>query len=396
MSKLNYRFEDGVLTIFFAGRIDAAVAPQIEDEATEILANEPHDNIVLDCTELSFLSSAGLRIVLRLAKKAKALKIVNVSPTVYEVLEMTGFTEMFEVSKALRRVSVEGCPVIGQGANGVVYRIDAETICKVYRHADNLPDINRERELSRTAFVAGIPTAIPYDVVRVGEGYGSIFELLDASSMAEMLISGERSIEEVAAQSAELLLQMAETEVDHANIPAIKDEGIEWVDSLEPELDAASFAKLRTLVSEIPDAPTMVHGDFHIKNIMVQNGEPLLIDMDTLSHGDPVFDLAATYNAYVGFGAVTPEKIDNFLGISHEESAHLWDLILHAYYQGADEETIRSMERRIRLVSSARLMSWPIRNADRLEPEAARKDIETYRALILEDLPHVDSLSARA
>ena len=45
----------------------------------------------------------------------------------------------------------------------------------------------------------------------------------------------------------------------------------------------------------------MLHGDYHIKNVMMQDGEVLLIDMDTLCQGHPVFELASMYNAYVGF-----------------------------------------------------------------------------------------------
>ena len=68
---------------------------------------------------------------------------------------------MTEVRKAYRVISVEGCELLGQGANGRVYRIDPDTIVKIYLNPDSLPEIQRERELARLAFVAGVPTAIP-------------------------------------------------------------------------------------------------------------------------------------------------------------------------------------------------------------------------------------------
>jgi hypothetical protein len=75
---------------------------------------------------------------------------------------MTGFTDMFDVSKAYRRVSIDGCAVVGRGAKGAVYRLGPETIVKVIydTDGDTLEDIKRERVLARTTFVAGIPTAI--------------------------------------------------------------------------------------------------------------------------------------------------------------------------------------------------------------------------------------------
>ena len=63
--------------------------------------------------------------------------------------------------------------------------MDEETIVKEFHNADALENINRERELARTAFVLGIPTAISYDVVRLENGgYGAVYELLNAKSYA--------------------------------------------------------------------------------------------------------------------------------------------------------------------------------------------------------------------
>ena len=134
------------------------------------------------------------RIILRLKKNNASLKIINVSSDVYEIFEMTGFSEIMPIEKAYREFSVEGCEIIGQGANGKVYRIDPETIIKVYNNPDSLPDIKRERELARKAFVLGIPTAIPYDVVKVGDGYGSVFELLNAKSFAKQTGADEEKL----------------------------------------------------------------------------------------------------------------------------------------------------------------------------------------------------------
>lgn len=142
---------------------------------------------MIDAKNLEYISSAGLRILLRLRKEDPNLAIVDVSSEVYDILDMTGFTEMMTVKKAYRRLSADGCEMIGKGANGAVYRYDEETIIKVYFNPDALPEIQRERELARKALVLGINTAIPYDIVRIGEGYGTVMELLAASSLSKMI-----------------------------------------------------------------------------------------------------------------------------------------------------------------------------------------------------------------
>lgn len=393
MINASYKRDGQTLTIEFSGRIDASLATDVEKAIMEVLEKEPFEKIILNCERLVYLSSAGIRVVLRLAKKTPAFQMIDVSSDVYSVLDMTGLTEMIPITKAYRHVSIIGCPIIGQGANGVVYRIDPETIVKVHRHPDTLPTINRERELSRAAFVAGIPTAIPYDVVVVDDGrFGTVFELLNAISMADLLIRGEYTVEDVARESVELLKQMADTEVDPNVMSSIRDDALTWIEDVRGILSDEQVEKLQKMISAIPDTNRMVHGDFHIKNVMVQDGEPLLIDLDTLSHGNPVFDLATTYSAYVGYGAARPSKIDNFLGVSHTVTAQLWDLILHGYFADLDEEQIRKEEDKIRLVSALRLMGQPRRHGKENTPEG-QETIATYKKIIDELLPHVDELA---
>ncbi len=73
--------------------------------------------LVLDASELDYISSAGLRVLLHIQKTVPDMCITGVNPPIYEILEMTGFTEIMRVEKAYRIVSVEGCEEIGHGAS---------------------------------------------------------------------------------------------------------------------------------------------------------------------------------------------------------------------------------------------------------------------------------------
>ena len=163
------------MNIKLTGRIDSNNAAQIEKEIYGQLPEGENIPIVLDMENLEYISSAGLRVILRIKKTYPDLKITGVNSEVYEILDMTGFTEMMTVEKAYRVVSVEGCEEIGRGANGTIYRIDQDNVVKVYNNADALSDIQHEREVAKLALILGIPTAISYDVVKVGESYGSSF-----------------------------------------------------------------------------------------------------------------------------------------------------------------------------------------------------------------------------
>ena len=390
---MNFRLENEALVIELAGTVDSANAPEVEREIQNIVKDHPMETVILDFGELQYISSAGLRIILRLRKEVKDTRITNVSPDVYEILEMTGFTDMMQVQKAYRVISVEGCEVIGQGANGRVYRIDRDTIVKVYLNPDALPEIQRERELARTAFVLGVPTAIPYDVVRIeGGGFGSVFELLNATSYAKLLIRGERSAEELAKMSVDLLKIIHGTTVKPGSMPDMRAVALDWASFLKDYLPEDQFEKLYQLVEAVPEDMHMMHGDYHIKNIMLQNGESLLIDMDTLCHGHPIFELASMYNAYVGFSAVDHNAVVDFLGISWETATAFWRRSLELYLGTEDEEHIREVEDKARIVGHMRLLRRYIRR-NGLNTDEGRAMIGKCRSVLAELLPKVESLT---
>ncbi|MBR3640556.1 MAG: anti-sigma factor antagonist [Oscillibacter sp.] len=393
MTYIGCKEADGTLTLALRGHIDSANAPAVEEEVNAALQGSAAEHVVIDAEDLNYISSAGLRIVLRIRKTHADLKVINVSSEVYDIFDMTGFTEMLDVQKGYRKLSVEGCEVIGQGANGKVYRIDPDTIVKVYLNPDALPEIHRERELARTAFVLGVPTAIPYDVVRIeGGGYGSVFELLNATSFAKLLIRGEKSVDEVAKMSVELLKLIHATEVKPDSMPDMKTVALDWADFLKDYLPAEQAEKLRALIAAVPEDHHMMHGDYHIKNVMLQNGESLLIDMDTLCYGHPVFELASMYNAYCGYTELDHSVSQTFLGIPYETAVEFWNKSLRLYLGTEDEARVREVEEKAQIVGYARIMRRRIRRGG-MNDEAGRREIENCKAHLADLLPKIDTLT---
>ena len=141
--------ENNTLTIYLEGRIDTNNAAEVENEIMEAVGANDDGNLAIDAEHLEYISSAGLRVLMKLRKSAgKSLPIINVSSEVYEILNVTGFTELLEVKKALRSINVEGLEEIGRGATSQVYRIDRETVLKVFKPNTSLEIINQENEAS--------------------------------------------------------------------------------------------------------------------------------------------------------------------------------------------------------------------------------------------------------
>ncbi|MBR3227920.1 MAG: anti-sigma factor antagonist [Erysipelotrichaceae bacterium] len=391
MELINVNKNDDTLIIGLLGHVDSNNSEQIEKEINEARSGYEGKKIVIDADELKYISSSGLRILLRLRKEYPDLKLINVNSEVYEIFSITGFTEMMSIEKAYRKMSVDGCEVIGQGANGIVYRIDADTIVKVYRDPNALPEIRRERELARTALILGIPTAIPYDVVKVGDNYGSVFELLNAKSFAKLLVEDPTKLDDIVRMSVDLLKKIHSTVVENGDMPKMKDVAVGWVEFLEQYLPEDTYAKLYRMINEVPDDDHMLHGDYHLKNVMLQNDEVLLIDMDTLSVGHPLFEFAAIFNAYQGYSDLDHENIKGFLGIDYETGAKIWKEFLDLYFEGKSEEEKNEIADKARLVGFARNMRRIIRR-NGFDTEKGRNEIENCKQHVIELTKKLDSL----
>ena len=387
---ITYRIDKDILYIAIEGRVDASNATLAEEQIFNIKKDNAGKHTVIDADKLEYVSSAGLRVILRLRKEEPKLAIINVSADVYEIFDMTGFTDMVTVEKAYQRMSVDGCEFIAKGANGAVYRYDDETIIKTYFAKDALPEIKQERENARRAFVLGINTAIPYGIVRVGDGYGTVTELLNAVSVTKMIRANPDDLSEAVNYYIGMLKDIHAIEVEDGLVPDMREIVISWVDCVEGHIPDDQVKKLRALLEAVPKQNTLMHGDYHTNNIMVQNGEPLLIDMDTLCMGHPIFELGPMFNAFIGFGEHDHDNIMQFFGYSFETAEKFWELSLKKYLGTDDEEVCRSVAEKAMVIVYLKILRRSLRRAQDVESPAR---IARSKEMLAKLLGKIDSLT---
>ncbi len=351
--------ENGTI-IRVKGRMDSGNVSAIEEAIGEV--KEP---VVIDLDELEYTSSAGLRLILKIKKAHPDTKVINARSEVYEVFEMTGFTEMMEIHKAYRKVSVEGCQVIGKGANGIVYRLDPDTVVKVYLNDDSLDVIQHEREVAKLAFVLGIPTAMSYDVVKVDNHYASMFEMIDAKSFATLL--GEPDVD------IDKLKLIHSTHVSDHQLPSKKEAELKCVENIKDRLPEDAYKKLLKFFYSLEDSDTMLHCDLHIKNLMMTEDGIMLIDMDTLAVGDPIFEWASVWSAYVGYGIADPKNAEKFFEAPGEAINKFYKRSLAYYWGSEDEAFLNKKEEEASIVALPHIIDHYIRHSKTLESELSIK-----------------------
>jgi len=92
------------LVIEFDGRLDAVTADEVEVQIYDLI-NLGNKNIIFDFSNLTFISSLGLRVVLATLKKIKALsgklRVCNMNEEITEVFEISGFNSIFSIFESL-------------------------------------------------------------------------------------------------------------------------------------------------------------------------------------------------------------------------------------------------------------------------------------------------------
>ena len=356
---MHHRTENGTLTVWLTGSIDSTNAQQVEEELMATVGDAT--NVVLDLGGVGYLSSYGIRTIMRLAKRCTRFELVNVQPDVYDVLSMTGLTEMLTVRRRLRNISVDGLKQIGAGAFGRVYRLDPERVIKVYSPQVNpLDKIERERLAARAAFVHDIPSAIPFEVVRVGQEHGIIYELIDAQTLGEAVMANPAQVDDYATRMSQLLRKLHSTHFDAGSLPVARGIFHGWVDVAEKSglYRTDTIAELRRVVDDLGAADTFVHGDFHPANIMVMpDKELLLIDMGDASMGNPLIDVAGTFHV-LRIATRRPGGAERLTGMTQELLDRLWDVFVRTYYNVADGDDARmeELERKLRFAALPRTM----------------------------------------
>lgn len=326
------------------GRIDSANAGRLEKELEAYRQKSGAGILELDASGLEYISSAGLRVLLRLIRSGAQIRMTEVSVLVWETLEVTGFLNMLQARRALRTISTEGCALIGEGGTASVYRLDPDTIVKLYH--DNIPyeAIEREKAYTRKAFELGMPCAISFDIVRCTGKYGIVYELIHARTLAEAIAAQPDRLGEYAESYGRLGRSIHSLPGDGQIFPQTAARYHEEIGRLAPWISGEALGRLHDLVDSVPRRDTLIHGDFHLNNVMVQDGEYLLIDMADVSCGHPVFELACTWVGLISVCSRGPEFTRRLYGLLPDQLAAVWDGFLRGYFDGKEEAQLRRID----------------------------------------------------
>ena len=347
------------LVLAVLGTIDAKQANAFYDEVVAWHNKKPDLMVVLDIEGVDYITSAGLRSLLKL-RQDFPLRIENTTPEVMEIFEMTKFTRIIEISKKIRTVSLEGCKLVGKGANGEVYRLDGETVVKLFAKGTPLSDVEKERDRAQQALIYGIPTAITFDVVRADGRYGTVFELVNADSLSHVLRDNPDEFDRYATQYVNIFKSFHATHVSGSEFTSVKDTYHGYIDGCRDWYDTDQVDLLHAVVDSVPNRDTLTHGDYHANNILVADGELIMIDMGDMSYGHPMFDFLATAATQANLVDLNPAYAEIHTQMPVQMIKRLWNYLLDHYFTDKTKGEIAAIDAQIRLFTKLKVALAPV------------------------------------
>lgn len=360
------------------GRIDTVNAPKVDVQIQAAIdkASEPITSLTFDCSALDYISSTGLRIVLKYKKLYPSLEVINVSNDVYNVFEMTGFSRILTVKKAMRTINLNECTLLGRGGNGEVYKINDEEIIKLCLRQEDEQKLIEEMNLAREAFVLGVPTVISFDTAKVNDGRtGIVMEAINPDTYSSWLTEHPDEIDTYVQQYVDLFKTTNAIEVMPGQFRSakgwIKDKLNTPSDCSTPEWDEAFLE----ILDYIPEGYLLTHNDGHPNNVLMygdgDDRQLMLIDMGDIGAGHPIMEIIGW-----SFSMLTPKfcfvypYAKMFTGLDDDVRYRFIRRVLSLYFCINDEEELdrvvnaASMAGTIKMVASHHAKKYPMFNDD--------------------------------
>ena len=216
----------------------------------------------------------------------------------------------------------------------------------------------------------GIPTAISFDLVDCGEGKrGVVYETIKSLTLGETMQNAPERMEELTEKYIEQLNHLHSIRTDNPIFGSAKENYRNQVANASKFLTEEEGELLKLILEALPEGDRLVHCDAHPKNLMIQNGEMLWIDMEQMSAGHPIYDLISI--AVILNGMRTDEMIMGIAGMNNATVALLKDCFIRKYFKTEDPEMIQkfgSMLDGLRLIRTVFAIGFTSSNTEKFRP----------------------------
>ncbi len=304
---------------------------------------EKHGDIqtIFDCGSLLGIDEEGIRVLKDMRSSGKSFILKNLSIDCRVLLKSVGLESAFNKNSRLKKINLSNCPVISEGANGIIYRVSDEVVAKAFKSEPNYYDIVRERISLRNALITGIPAPISLGYAEYDGRIVTLMELIDAKTLLK-IISTENDFEEYIIRYAQFVRRLHKIQ-DRDKLKNFRRNMfgtyiLSKTDITDSILPVKYRGKARSILSSINEPDCLIHGDIQPNNIMVSGDEMMFIDFDSFSTGKAVYDLGSLYRTLFDYKADGIPGYNGFLKLPVDRCSKIWDIFVGEYYREESEQ----------------------------------------------------------
>ena len=226
---------------------------------------------------------------------------------------------------------------VGEGGNGKTYVNPAapDLILKVNNERlSSFEAVKHEYDVSKAVESLGLSTPKMYDMVRVGDAYGTISQLIkDKKSLSRICHDEPERTEEMARLLAQKGKELFATPCKTDFFPSRKEQVL-WAIDHATFVSRKNRALIRAFAESIPENGHCIHGDFQTGNIIQAGDKYYWIDLDRFAHGDPMFDIGHLFQICKIYAPM--KRVQDLFHMTLEQFHRFWNAFAEAYTGKAD------------------------------------------------------------
>ena len=257
------------------------------------------------------------------------------------------------MNKEIKNIDLTQWQQVGEGANGKTYVNPStpDVILKVNNsRLSTRQAVEREFNVSRAVKSLGISVPEAKEMVRVGNVYGTITQLIKPKrSLGRICCDNPERTEEMATLLCTRGKELFATPCDTGFFPSRKAHLLQALGRVQ-FVGRKTLSTLETFAQRIPDATTCLHGDFQMGNLILSGERHYWIDLDRFGYGDPMFDVSHLYMLCNVYSSM--KYVQGLFHMTQKQFHRFWDAFARAYTGSADHADFDR--------EAARLASLPV------------------------------------
>lgn len=253
------------------------------------------------------------------------------------------------MDKEIREIDLAQWQQVGEGGNGKTYvarpqaapqcgdpdGANAGAILKISNsRLSTLEAVRKEFDVSRAVHALGLATPEMREIVRVGDAYGTISELIKPKrSLGRICCDNPERTEEMATLLCTRGKELFATPCDTGFFPSRKAQLLQALGRVQ-FVGRKTLSTLEAFAQRIPDTTTCLHGDFQMGNLILSGERHYWIDLDRFGYGDPMFDVGHLYMLCNVYSSM--KYVQGLFHVTRDQFHRFWDAFARAYTGSAD------------------------------------------------------------